>query len=31
MPIICTTEEHRKIPSEGTLFDSGGEDGQLSA
>ena len=31
MPIIRTTEGHRKIPSEDTLFDSGGEDGQLSA
>ena len=31
MPIIRTTEGHEKIPSEDTLFDSGGEDGQLSA
>ena len=31
MPIIRTTEGHRKIPSEDTLFDSGGEGGQLSA
>ena len=31
MPIIRTTEGHGKIPSEDTLFDSGGEDGQLSA
>ena len=30
MPIIRTTEGHGKIPSEDTLFDSGGEDGQLS-
>ena len=30
MPIIRTTEGHRKIPSEDTLFDSGGEGGQLS-
>ena len=31
MPIIRTTEGHRKIPLEDTLFDSGGEDGHLSA
>ena len=31
MPIIRTTEGHGKIPSEDTLFDSGGEDWQLSA
>ena len=31
MPIIRTTEGHVKIPSEDTLFGSGGEDGQLSA
>ena len=31
MPIICTTEGHKKIPSEDTLFDSGGEGRQLSA
>ena len=30
MPIIRTTEGHGKIPSEDTLFDSRGEDGQLS-
>ena len=31
MPIIRMTEGHEKIPSEDTLFDSGGEGGQLSA
>ena len=31
MPIIRTTEGHEKIPSEDTLFDSGGEGGQMSA
>ena len=31
MPIIRTTEGHEKIPSEDTLFDSGGEGGHLSA
>ena len=31
MPIIRTTEGNGKIPLEDTLFDSGGEDGQLSA
>ena len=31
MLIIRTTEGHKKIPSEDTLFDSGGEGGQLSA
>ena len=31
MPIIRTTEGYKKILSEDTLFDSGGEGGQLSA
>ena len=31
MPIIRTMEGHGDIPPEDTLFDSGGEGGQLSA